>query len=180
MPWIEPLDVSFLHELLQPISGQPLTMIRHAVGQVFEFGIQKPAIDRRGNANTEGDFFLKFIYADWRIVKRGRILLGSGDLYGETWFDNSDEPHLSSDQVEARKLAREFLNDVIGGRYVVESVHVGDLADLAIVLSDDLVIQSFGSSAEVHHDLWFFRNMRTDVHGLVNQFGFSFGRNGED
>lgn len=118
MPWVEPLDISFLNELLQPICGQPLTGMRKAVGDVFEFGVQKPATDRKGNTITEGDFILKFIFADWRIVQRGRIILGSGDLSGETQFYDSHEPHVNQDQEEARKLAREFLDDVVGGRYI--------------------------------------------------------------
>src|SRR5690242_1447545 len=91
---VQQLDLPFLNELLQPICGEPLSGMWRAVGQILEFGVQKPATNRKGEAITRGDFDLKFIAADWRIVHHGRIILGSSDYGDETRFYESDEsPH---------------------------------------------------------------------------------------
>lgn len=171
---VVPFDGEFLHMTLQPICKQPLTNMYRAVGQVFEFGSQKPATNRKGEAITQGDFRLKFIYSDWRIIQNGRIILGSTDQGGDAWFYDSQELPRQPYDVEARRMALEFIAAVKAGTHKVQSVEVGPFADVSIRLSDDLIIQSFGSSGE-DHDLWWFHNLLTDVSCLVGPSGHNLG-----
>ncbi len=169
------LDTPLLNELLQPICAQPLTAIRRAVGQVFEFGLQKPASNKHGEPTTHGDFWLKFIWADWRVIHRGRVILGSSDQDEEGWFYDAEEPPLLEYNANARALAHSFLENVAAGKHIVESVGVGDFADVTIALSYDLLIQSFGSSGE-DRDSWWFLNLLTDMSCLVGPSGHNLGR----
>lgn len=168
------LNLASLHDLLQPIVGEPLSDMWRGLGQIFEFGEQRPDINRRGQAITRGDFSLKFISADWRIVQAGRLILGSTDHYDEERFYDSEEPLIRPYDDEARSLIREFFESVRASKFVVESVEVGPLADVTVRLSHDLLIQSFGSSGQ-DKDLWWFDNGRTEVSCLVYPTGPSIG-----
>lgn len=168
------LDIDFLHELLQPICSEPLTGVWRAVGQVFEFGVQRPMKDRKGEGITRGDFDLKFIYADWRVVHHGRVILGSTDHCDDEQFYNSDQPPELPYNAEARRLACDFFDALSEAKFIVESVVVRDHADVAIRLSDELLIESFSSSGQ-DSDSWWFSNRRTDVSCLVGPSGHNVG-----
>lgn len=172
------LDVPFLNDFLQPICGQPLTAMWRAIGQVFDFGEQKSTTNRRREAIARGDFALKFIYADWRITQGGRIILGSTDYVDGTWFYELEEPARGQFDEDARRLVHEFLEELPTGRLVAQSVVVSHFADITITLSNDLVIQSFGSSGE-SQDLWWCHNLLTDLSCLVGLSGHTLGKVGK-
>lgn len=160
-------EIAFLTEQLQAICGQPLTRIRQLYGDVFEFGAQRPQKNRKGDDVTWADFRLSIICADWHVVQRGRIILGSREYRDETHlvsdFDESPEtPQIA----ESRRIAREFLDGVTEGKFIVQSVVVRDHADMVIWLSDDLVIESFSSSCQ-DEDSWHFCNDNAKVSGLI-------------
>ena len=160
------LDLTLLNDLLQPIVGEPLSGMWRALGQVFEFGEQRPDTNRRGEAITQGDFLLKFIAADWRVVQAGRIILGSSDhTNNDRFYDTDQEPERPYD-AEAWRLGRDFLESVENCKFVAESIEVGRFADVRVRLSHDLMIESFGSSGQ-DFDLWWFLNRRTDFSCLV-------------
>jgi len=169
------LDLPYLHDLLLPIVGEPLSGMWRAVGQVFEFGEQRPDTNRRGEAITRGDFWLKFIAADWRVIQGGRLIIGSSDRTNDDRFFNSDEPPLRPDDVEIWRLGRDFLKAVEDCKFVAESIEVGQFADVRVHLSNDLLIQSFGSSGQ-DFDLWWFHNRRTDVSCLVDPYRQNGGK----
>src|SRR5262249_44375844 len=140
------IDIPFLNELLQPICGEPLTAMWRALGQGLDFGVQKPAVNRRGEAITKGEFLLKFITADWGIIQHGRIILGSSDYYDGKWsYESEEEPHMPYD-AEARVMMREFLAAVNQGVFIAESVEVSDFAEVRVRLSKGLVIESFATT----------------------------------
>lgn len=101
-------DLPYLSDLLQPMVGEPLSEMFRAVGQVFEFGEQRPDINRREEAITRGDFALKFIAGDWRVVQASRIILDSSDHTNNDSFYDDKPPHRPYD-LEAWHLGREFL-----------------------------------------------------------------------
>jgi hypothetical protein len=167
-------EIAFLTEQLQPICGEPLTCIRKAVGDVFEFGIQRPAKNLRGEDITRADFFLKFIYADWRVMHRGRIILAS--------VEHSDDEHLIGPELvpepayvaASQVLAREFFVAVTEGKFIVQSVIVREHADLTIQLSDELKIESFSSSCQ-NKDVWYFCNDNAKVSGIIGTVTYNIG-----
>ncbi len=168
-------EIAFLTEQLQPICGEPLTRIRQLYGDTFEFGVQRPQKNRKGDDVTWADFRLKFICADWRVVQRGRIILGSREYRDGTHlvgdFDESPEtPQIA----ESRRIAREFLEGVTQGKFTVQSVVVRDHADMVIRLSDDLVIESFSSSCQ-DEDSWHFCNDNAKVSGLIGAVTYNIG-----
>ncbi len=59
-------------------------------------------------------------------------------------------------------------------KFVVESIEVGLFADVTVHLSNEMQIQSFGSSGQ-DIDLWWFRNLCSDVSCLVGPFGQNVG-----
>ena len=168
------LDLPKLCDLVQPIVGEPLTGMFRALGQVFAFGEQRLNTNRRREETTLGDFHLKFICADWRVVQGGRVILGSSDHSNDERFYNSNEPPKFPYDAEAWRLGRGFLQSVEDCKFVAESIRVSQFADVTIKLSDDLLIQSFGSSGQ-DLDLWWFHNRRTDVSCLVGPSGQHFG-----
>ncbi len=172
------LDLQHLHDLLQPIVGEPLSDIYRSVGQVFEFGEQRPDTNKRGEAITRGDFTLKLIAADWRIVQAGRVILGSSDRTNNESFFHDDEPSDLPFGAEAWRLGREFLGSVEEANLVVEAIEVGPFADVAIQLSNGFKMESFGSSGQ-DFDLWWFHNRRTDVSCLVSPSGPYIGKHSE-
>lgn len=146
-----------------------------AIGQVFEFGVQRPATNRRGEAITQSDFNLKFIWADWRIVHEGTIILGSSDYSSdERFYDSNDPPHAPYD-AESRLRANRFFDAVREGKFTVESVELTDLAEVNVQLSHGVLLESFASSGE-NLDLWWFHNRRTDVSCLVGPSGANWGK----
>lgn len=168
------LDLPHLCDLLQPIVGEPLSGMWRAVGQVFEFGEQKPDTNRHGEATTRGDFFLKFIAADWRVVQAGRIVIGSSDHTNNERFFEADQLSEQPYDVEAWRLGRNFLHSVEEGEFITESIQVGQFGDVTIHLSNGLLIESFGSSGQ-DIDLWWFHDRRTDVSCLVFPSGQNIG-----
>ena len=161
-------DIALLTEQLQAICGQPLTRIRQLYGDVFEFGVQRPQKNRKGDDVNWADFRLSIICADWRVVQRGRIILASREYRDETHlvsdFDESPEtPQIA----ESRRIAREFFDAVTEGKFIVQSVVVRDHADMVIRLSEDLVIESFSSSCQ-NEDSWHFCNDNAKVSGLIS------------
>lgn len=97
--------------------------------------------------------------------------MGSYDHDGEARFYKSVEPPYRLYDADARALAKEFLADVESGKYIAESIKVGDFADIKVLLSDDLVIESFASCG-VDDELWWCHNLRTDVSCLVRASGY--------
>jgi len=65
---------------LEPLIGEPLTyMFRYAGYQKFEFGIQRPAKNRKGEAITVAD--LGFVVAcPWRITGPEGCIVSSADF----------------------------------------------------------------------------------------------------
>lgn len=173
------MDNAFLRELLQPLVGESLTGMYRYLGQVFEFGEQRPWTNRRGEATTRGDFLLKFISADWRIVQAGRIVLGSSDRDPEKQFYEAETPPDNSHNAEAWRLARAYFDAVEAGTFVVETVDVGGFGEVTLRLSQALVIESFASSAQ-DLDLWWFMNDRTQVSCLVGPSCHNVGRSRND
>jgi hypothetical protein len=168
------IDLPDLRDLLQPIVGQPLSGMWRAVGQVFEFGEQRPDTNRRGEAIMQGDFLLKFIAADWRVIQADRLILGSSDHSSDDRFFDSEEPSECLYESEAWRLGRDFLQSVKERKFVAESIEVGKFADVTVHLSNNLLIQSFGSSGQ-DLDLWWFLNRCTDVSCLVGPSGHNQG-----
>jgi hypothetical protein len=171
------LDPNLLQELLQPICGKPLSATFRAIGQAFEFGDRRPATDWRGKTILAGDYILKFIYADWRIIQDDRIILASSDYLderkGEFFCDSEQAPHVES-QAEAWHRARNFLKAVVEQRFLAESVQVARHADVTVRLSENLLIESFSSSAQ-DLDLWFYADRLTQVSCLVGAGGQNVG-----
>jgi hypothetical protein len=172
--YAQSVDSGFVRELLQPLVGEPLTGMWRAVGQVFEFGEQRAATNRRGEPITRGDFQLKFIAADWRVVQSGRIILGSSDLDTEEQFYEAETPPEGAHSEEAWRLARAYFDAVETAEFVVQSADVSEFGEVTVRLSPDVVIQSFASSAQ-DLDLWWFMNERTDVSCLVGPSGHNVG-----
>lgn len=173
---LEMLDIPQLHEMLQPIVGEPLSDMYRAIGQVFEFGVQRPDTNRKGQAITRADISLKFICADYRVVQGGRLILGSSDFSpDDDQFFNLDEPTGNAFEAESWRLGKDFFRAVDEARFVVESINVGRFGDVTIQLSNDLLVQSFGSSGQ-DMDLWWFANERTDFSCLVFPSGHCQGR----
>jgi hypothetical protein len=171
------LDRARLQTLLKPIVGERLADMWRAAGQIFEFGEQRSDTNRRGEPVTRGDFSLKFLGADWRVVRAGCLVFGSSDHSREQRFYVTDAPPDRPEDAEAWSRARHFLQSVEEGAFVVEEVEVGQFADLTIRLSPDLMIQSFCATGQ-DADLWWFHDLRTDASCLVNQLG-AFWRDGE-
>ena len=105
--------------------------------------------------------------------------MGSYDHDDEARFYKSVEPPCRSYDADARDLAKEFLADVKSGKYIAESIKVGDLADIKVMLSDGLVIESFASSGE-DDSLWWCHDLRTDVSCLVLPSGYFVRRSDEE
>jgi len=149
-----------------------------AVGQVFDFGKQQPATNRRSEAITRGDLCLKFISADWRIIQEGRILLGSSDFGAEgTFYDLEEAPELAYN-AEAWRLARDFFIKVREGVFVVESFSIGSFAEVNVQMTHRLSVESFASAGQDLDILW-FHNRRTDVSCLVGPSGANLGQAGK-
>lgn len=146
---------------IQPVCGLPLT-----IGQVFQFGDQKPWTDRHGRPFTQGDHLIKFITQDWRFIQNERIILGSFNNYNNQWFFEGEEGPNNDYEREAHRIAAEFVEDIKKGRYVAQSASVGKFADVRITFTENLELQSFSSSGN-QDDLWFFRNNIDDVIYLV-------------
>lgn len=167
-------EIAFLTEQLQPICGEPLTCIRKAVGDVFEFGVQRPAKTHKGEDITHADFFLKFIYADWRVVHRGRIILASVEHSNDEHLIPGEDPMNPAHVAVSVVFAQEFFDAVTEGKYIVESVVVREHADVTILLSDDLKIESFTSSCQ-NKDVWYFCDYRASVSGLIGSATYNIG-----
>ncbi len=167
-------EIAFLTEQLQPICGEPLTCIRKAVGDVFEFGVQRPAKTHKGEDITQADFFLKFIYADWRVIHRGRIILASVEHSNDEHLIASGAVMNPAHVAVSLVFAREFFDAVTEGKFIVESVVVREHADVTILLSDDLKIECFTSSCQ-NKDVWFFCNHNARVSGIVGAVTYNIG-----
>lgn len=104
--------------------------------------------------------------------------MGSTDLTDAARFYGSEKPPTPPYDEEALRSAQPFLDEVEKGQFVVQSIEVGKFADVTILLTHKVVVQSFGSSG-VDHDLWHFSNRRAEVSCLVGPSGYYAGKIGE-
>lgn len=127
------------------------------MGQIFEFGEQKPFTNRKGEVATQADLSLKFL-ADWRVSLGAETVFGSGD-HGSgkrRFYDRKTPPREEFDRVRWKR-AKEFLRRVEERTLVVESVNVTDTGIVFVKLSDGYEIAGFRCGTELDDLLYYSR-----------------------
>ena len=105
-------------EDLSPLVGLPLSnMWRYLGCQKFEFGEQKPHVNRKGEATT---------WADWALVANCRWRIQGPDAFSLTWEHFGPTPERRDDHADP------FYDSLRVDPPVVESVDVEDDGGLRI------------------------------------------------
>jgi hypothetical protein len=127
---------------LQPLLGEPLTcMWRYAGYQRFEFGPQRPATNRKGQAITVSDKAL-VVGCTWRVIGHEGPVLSSADF--------------GPDGARRDEGAEEFYGFMQTDPLVVEGVEASELGALRIRMSRGyaLDLQPEQEDGEDEHDHW--------------------------
>lgn len=154
-----------LQRELSKIVGLPLSDIWRALGQVFEFGEQRPFVNKKGDPATRSDFSVKFLDV-WRVTRGPAIVFGSGDHRGKRRFYDRKTPPQDPTQRERWERAKEFIRRIEAEDLLVERVMVTDSFVVVISLSDGYEIAGFGASSESAEFL-FWSDDTTDTYELV-------------
>jgi hypothetical protein len=133
-------SAEYLEQELSQIVGLPLTCLWRALGQIFEFGEQKPFLNRKGEEVCRSDFSVKFL-AGWRVSVGVMTVFGSGDhISGKRrFYDRKTRPRDPLNRARWDR-AKEFLRRVHEQSLIVESVQVTRSGVVFIRLSDDYEI----------------------------------------
>lgn len=137
------LEVTF-----SKIIGLPLTDLWQALGQIFEFGEQKPFTNKKGQATTQADYSLKFL-ANWRVSLGAVTVFGSGDHRSgkRRFYDRQTPPRDPIARTRWRR-AKEFLQRIDAGDLIVRSLNVSDSGLIIVALSDGYEIAGFGCESD--------------------------------
>lgn len=140
---------------LQVLLGKPLLgSSRAADMEMFAFGERHHAAGTDGRTRVKGDFALH-VQCPWRIVRRGRILVGSGDVYSPrddrptTGEFRWDEPGSNWRDQQLEKFFRERASNPL----VVEAVTADRVGGLRIRLRGSCSLELFPDDSldEVGH-----------------------------
>lgn len=115
------IEKAQIEEVLHSLVGLPLSYMGRFVGwQRFEFGPQKPFINKKGQEATKADYAIH-VACGWRIVGLEGIIVGSDD-YGP-----GSERHDDQGKPFFRMLAQ--------SSPVVESVSADDVGSVHLALT---------------------------------------------
>lgn len=148
-------SATLLEAELSRIVGLPLTCLWRALGQIFEFGEQKPFINRNGEEATHAEVSLKFL-ADWRVSLGAVTVFGSGDhAHGKRRFYDRKTPPRELFNRTRWKRAKEFLRRVTEETLLVESVKVTDTGVIFVKLSDGYEVVGLRCGTELDDLLYY-------------------------
>lgn len=142
-----------IEETLKPIIGEPLSdMWRYAGFQVFEFGIQRPAVNRKGQPITRSDWALGAC-CTWSICGTEGRVLSSED------FGPDGERH--------DEAAAPFYQLVDDSSLIVRAIEVGERAQVRFVLSQGFALDIVLDSDDPQEDQWHFHQRDRRGTGLM-------------
>jgi len=145
---------------LSPLLGKPLTFMFRAAGiQAFEFGQQRPAVNRKGEAVSKGDWRIN-ARCDWSIRGPAGVIVSSADFGpGRERRDDS---------------AAWFYEGLSRAEWRAVSLGACDDGQLAIELSGGFHVEFWfdPNNGDPNGEQWrFFREVREGTHPVVGLAG---------
>jgi len=123
-----------LSEELKVLLDLPLSGMWRAVFQIFEFGEQKPALNRNGEEITRADYSLDVSCA-WRIRKNCYIVISDVDHWTKRRFYRRKTPPRDPRQRTRWRRAQEFFEAVENQKLNARRIRLHGLAELSISLT---------------------------------------------
>lgn len=127
---------------LQALRGLPLWSIRRAADMATcQFGARRPTTDFYGRPAFVGDYAIH-IQCAWRIMKSGRMLVASRDLYLSARIDTAD-PATEEEFSEMRTRRDVLISQLFMGEaeYSVRTVELRECFGLRLEMTDALVFE---------------------------------------
>ncbi len=129
---------------------------RAAEMEMFSFGDEVSWQDRRGRVRTVPRFGLH-VQCAWRIVREGRVVVGSDDLL-EPRSDLPDKEHFDANEIgvtRREELLEEFFKERGARPRVVEKCEFGEAGWLRLTLDQDCALELFpDGSAQADTEYW--------------------------
>jgi hypothetical protein len=150
--------------------------------QMFAFGNRILSENRRSEPVEKGEYALH-VQCDWRMVRSGKILVGSRDIFFEAI---ESVPPLSSvqsqtDWTRRDERLRDFFDQPRANQVSVDWVEADILGGVRLGMNDKTVLEVFPNHSEIvegHSEYWRFLQPGTDVpHVVVSGYGVE-GLNG--
>lgn len=172
-------DAAALTERLKVLVGLPLTDIWRPIWQCFEFGEQKPALNKKGDEITRADYSVT-LTGDWAVTLGSLVVMGSGDhkSNGKRRFYDRVTPPREPEARDRWKRAKAFFQLIEEAKLIVESILVTPSGLILISLSDGYVIQGMQCNAD-NSELFDWSDEPNQVFMYVCTDQMSF-RQGED
>lgn len=154
---------SLVQDALAPLVGLPISdMWRYAGCQKFEFGEQRPHLNRKGDETTWADWGL-VVSCAWRIEGPNCFILSS-DHFGETRTDD---------------FAHDFYDSLEDAAPVVEGVDVQNDGGFCLTLSKGYALDvQPDADVDPEYDRWRFMPPDGDPRGHLVMEGASLGWSG--
>jgi hypothetical protein len=135
--------------------GQPFNRgMRAADMEMFEFGEERPWIDKLGRNRMNGDIELH-VQASWRIVRGDRIVAGYSDYRDPPdGIEREAFDRTRGDRIRRDELLDAFHAERADPRRSVRSVDVRPTGDLTITLDDGSRLELRPDSTGIHDEYW--------------------------
>jgi hypothetical protein len=111
--------------LLSPMIGEPLSDMWRALGQIFEFGEQKPFVNHKGEEATQADFHFKAL-SDWSLSQDGVLIMNAYDHRGKRRFYHRIRKPTEPEKAVRWSRANAFFDQVYEGSLVLNNISVTD------------------------------------------------------
>ncbi len=134
-----------IQKALNILIGEPLWSSGRAADlEWFQFGQRRTVKNVRGEAKQVGEYALH-VQCAWRIRLRGKVIVGSRDLYYRP-EENTDQPPDFDWDVQGanrrdQRIQQLFQNET--RQFVVRAVEVGEAGSFTIILDDDYALDVF-------------------------------------
>ena len=145
-----------MRSALNVLVGLPLTDLWRPLGQTFEFGLQKPYLNRKGEEIHRSDYRLHLLQ-EWRVTEHNVVVMGSDDHQTKRRFYRRKTPPRDPIARERWRRANRFFDLVKGGALLVERVTIDDSASIRIELTEGFLIEAINCSSD-NYEVWIFDN----------------------
>lgn len=150
--------------------GLPLTDMWHPLFHVFEFGEQKPFVNRAGRPSERADITFD-IDGAWRLMRYEKVLIASDDYPSMFYEEEAQKTHRRELATIFRRRSTAALFDAMAANtLVVRSVTLTTTQVVTVTMDQSYTIEAIPCSGARFAEHWSLRTPEFTVNCIGNRF----------